>query len=66
MKRLLSAATVLACLTLTGCAVVPAGPYYGYGGGAVIVAPAISVQAPLVVRPYGRYYGGWGRGGRGY
>lgn len=66
MKRLLSAATVLACLALTGCAVVPAGPYYGYGGGAVIVGPAVAVQAPVVVRPYGRYHDGWRRGGHRY
>lgn len=66
MKRLLSAATVLASLALTGCAVVPAGPYYGYGhgGGAVVVAPAIAVPPPVIVRPYRRYDRGWGRDGR--
>ena len=64
MKRLLSAATVLACLVLSGCAIVPAGPYYGYGRGAVVVAPVIAVPPPVVVRPYRRYDEDWGRYGR--
>lgn len=64
MKRLLSAATVLACLALTGCAIVPAGPYYGHGRGTVIIAPAVEAPPPVIVRPYRRYEGDWRRDGR--
>lgn len=67
MKRLLSVAAVLATLALTGCAIVPAGPYYdGRGSGAVVVAPAIALPPPIVIRPYRGYDRGWYRERRGW
>lgn len=64
MKRLLLAVLVLGSLALTGCAIVPAGPYYyGGGPGVVLVAPAVSVPPPIFVSPYRRYDRGWGGGG---
>jgi hypothetical protein len=66
MKRLLSMVAVLACVAVSGCAIVPAGPYYEGGPGVVLVAPAIAVPAPRSVGPYGHpgrgaYGGGWRR-----
>lgn len=67
MKRLLSIAAAVGCLALTGCAVVPAGPYYGGHGGygyaprTVIVAPAVPLPPPVVIRPYRRDDDGWRR-----
>lgn len=73
MKTWMIGIAVAGAALLGGCAVYPAYPAYGYGGGGeVAVAPAPVYAAPaVVVTPggYGGYYGyrgGYYGGGRRY
>jgi hypothetical protein len=58
--RLMLLAALIAGSTLAGCAVYPAGPYYGAGYGPGPGYPVAVIGPPAVVIR-GGYYGGWGR-----
>ncbi|WP_241754360.1 hypothetical protein [Cupriavidus basilensis] len=71
MRTLMMGLAMVGAAMLGGCAVYPAYPGYGYGGGEVAVAPApVYAAPPVVVAPgfYGGYYGYHGGyyGGRRY